>query len=134
MSPLSKVNFTVSQTTIFITAPGLSAPTCTPGTAGLQALISVNPTSLDFGQQAVNTTSPSKTLSVQNTGSAPTEVTGYLIKGDFDQTNDCGVLSAGGTCRSSWLSLQKRKGAQSGDIQVLTPQDKVQVSLKGTGK
>lgn len=66
--------------------------------------------------------------------SAATEVGGYLIKGDFDRTNDCGILSAGGTCTVKVTFTPLKKGAQSGSIQILTPQDKVQVSLKGSGK
>jgi hypothetical protein len=97
MSPLSKVNFATSDRTIFITAASLSAPpTCTPGVAGAPS-ISVTSTSLSFGQQAVKTTSPSKTMTVQNGGTAPVDI-GIAIKGDFDETNDCDDLKAGGTC------------------------------------
>jgi Abnormal spindle-like microcephaly-assoc'd, ASPM-SPD-2-Hydin len=133
-SPLSKVNFTATDTTIIITAPGLSSPTCSPGTTGFQSSITVTPSAWNFGPQAVKTTSPSQSLTIRNTGTVPTEVTDYLIKGDFDQSNDCGVLATGASCTVKVTFAPEKKGAQNGNLRIITPQDVVQVSLKGTGK
>jgi hypothetical protein len=64
-SPFGKVDFVTTDTTIKITAPGLSHPTGTPRIAAFEAIL-VDPNFLSFGEQRVNTTSPSKALTVTN--------------------------------------------------------------------
>jgi hypothetical protein len=131
-SPFSKVDFTTSATTIMITAPGLSNPTCTPGVLGTPS-ISVSPPSLNFGSQPVKTTSAPQTLTVKNNGTAPTEITGFIIKGPYDADNHCGTLGTGATCTIDVTFTPTAKASQPGNIQILTPREKIAVTLSGTG-
>jgi hypothetical protein len=55
-------------------------------------------------------------------------------KGDFDQSNDCGVLGAGASCTVKVTFAPEKKGTQNGNLRIITPQEVVQVSLKGTGR
>jgi hypothetical protein len=65
---------------------------------------SINPTSVEFGNQLVNTTSAPRAVTVTNTGSTPQPVRGR-INGtpgqwqDFASTNDCPtMLAVGASC------------------------------------
>ena len=68
------------------------------------ASLSVNPTSVDFGNQIVNTTSASRAVTVTNTGSAPQPVSGRIngMPGQwqgFASSSDCPtMLAVGASC------------------------------------
>ena len=51
------------------------------------------PTSLNFGNQKVGTTSSALTATLSNSGTAPLIVTGIGISGDFAQTDDCATVA-----------------------------------------
>jgi len=65
---------------------------------------SVNPTSVEFGNQMVNTTSDPRAVTVTNTGSTPQPVLGRMNGGpgqwqNFALTNDCPtMLAVGASC------------------------------------
>jgi YVTN family beta-propeller protein len=60
---------------------------------------SLNPTSLAFGNQAINTTSAPRTVTLTNTSTAPAPFDFLQIMGptDFAQTNNCPLTIAAGT-------------------------------------
>jgi hypothetical protein len=60
----------------------------------------LSPQSLDFGNQALNVASNSQTVTLVNAGSAPLNITGIAVTGQFSQTNNCGTVvpAGGGTC------------------------------------
>ncbi len=65
------------------------------GTGGTAAgTITLNPTSLTFAAQAVNTTSPAQSVTVANTGNVPVGLAGLGITGPFAIVSG----AAGGTC------------------------------------
>jgi uncharacterized repeat protein (TIGR01451 family) len=67
------------------------------GTGGTTAgTVSLNPTSLTFTAQALNTTSPAQTVTVSNTGNVPVGLTGLGITGPFAIVSGAGA----GTCNS----------------------------------
>jgi hypothetical protein len=60
----------------------------------------LSPQSLDFGNQALNVASNPQTVTMVNAGSAPLNITGIAVSGQFSQTNNCGTVvpAGGGTC------------------------------------
>jgi hypothetical protein len=77
----------------------------------------VNPTSVEFGNQLVNTTSAPRAVSVTNTGSTPQPVRGR-INGtpgqwqDFASTSDCPTILA--VSASCTLNITFTPGATGG--------------------
>jgi len=74
--------------------------------ASAQPSLSFSPTSLSFGSQPANTTSPAQTLTVKNTGSATLSISEIWLTGAypnlFRQSNNCGTsLAAGASCTVS---------------------------------
>jgi hypothetical protein len=62
--------------------------------------VALSPQSLNFGNQAINNSSSPQTVTLINAGSAPLNITGIAVTGQFSQTNDCGTVvpAGGGTC------------------------------------
>jgi len=54
------------------------------------APVGIAPGALAFGRQVVNTSSPSRTVTVTNRQTVPLAVTDITVQGDFLQSNDCG--------------------------------------------
>ncbi|MGA8038427.1 MAG: choice-of-anchor L domain-containing protein [Candidatus Acidiferrales bacterium] len=67
------------------------------GTGGSTTL-TVAPTSLSFGSQVVNTTSPPQTITVTNTGTSSVTVSAVTAPAGFAQTNDCATLTTNASC------------------------------------
>ena len=69
--------------------------------------VSLSPTSLSFGNQNVNSTSPAQTVTLNNSGTAALTINSISLtgtnSGDFAQTNTCPAslttLAAGGLVR-----------------------------------
>jgi Bacterial Ig-like domain (group 3)/FG-GAP-like repeat len=73
---------------------------------GTGTYVLLNPTSLNFGTQPINTTSLPKYITFSNKGSGAVNFNGNGISivgadvGDFAETNDCGTsVPSGGSCR-----------------------------------
>lgn len=62
--------------------------------------VALSPQNLNFGNQAINNSSEPQTVTLVNAGSAPLNISGIAVTGQFSQTNDCGsvVPTGGGTC------------------------------------
>jgi len=64
--------------------------------------VTLSPTGLSFGLQALGTTSPPQSATVTNSGNATLTISSIKISGagssDFAQTNNCGTVSAGSSC------------------------------------
>jgi Beta-propeller repeat/HYDIN/CFA65/VesB-like, Ig-like domain/Cep192 domain 4 len=60
----------------------------------------LSPQSLNFGNQALNVAGNPQTVTLVNAGSAPLNITGIAVTGQFSQTNNCGTVvpAGGGTC------------------------------------
>ncbi len=100
-------------------------------------VITVTPATLTFASQAVGTTSPSKTVTVKNTGTGSTPLTIGAATGNFSQTNNCpttlGPSPASCTITVTFSPLSA--GSLTGAISITdnasnSPQS---VTLKGTG-
>jgi Bacterial Ig-like domain (group 2)/Abnormal spindle-like microcephaly-assoc'd, ASPM-SPD-2-Hydin len=110
---------------VFIEAGSLSSSTLT-----------FNPTSVNFGNQPVNTTSGKQPITVTNTGTAAVNITSLVASAGFGETDNCvGALPASGTCTIQATFTPTTATAFNGTIVVTddaadSPQS---VALSGTG-
>ncbi len=82
-------NGTGSPTTVSLTGTGVVTP----------AAIRVTPTALAFGNQAINTTSGVRNVTVANTGGSPLVVSGVTVtNASYLLTNGCTTVAPGASC------------------------------------
>ncbi len=122
-------NDTTGTQTVSLTGTGSAAPT-----------VDMSPSSLSFGNQLINTTSPAQIVTLTNTGSASLSITSIAMGGtdqsSFSQTNTCGsTVAAGAACTISLTFTPASSGSKSA---TLTATDNASggtqtVSLSGTG-
>ena len=99
---------------------------------------SLNPTSVVFGNQMVNTTSAPRAVALTNTGSTPQPVSARMNGGnfaDFAQTNDCpSMIAVGASCTFN-ISFRPGATGSRGGILVVggTFEEEGFVNLIGTG-
>jgi hypothetical protein len=102
--------------------------------------VTLSPTSLTFGTQAVGTTSPAQNITLSNGQSVPLSISGLNFTGanftEFAQSNTCGnSVAAGGTCTIGVTFTPAGSGTRTATLNVNdnaanSPQT---VSLTGTG-
>ena len=107
---------------------------------GTGTVVQVSPPALNFGDQAVGTTSNPQTATITNTGTADLHIAGVAIRGtnfgDFAQTTTCGSkLAAGGSCTVNVTFTPTAKGDRHASLKIAddggaSPQA---VPLTGTG-
>ncbi|MEG9431300.1 choice-of-anchor D domain-containing protein [Terriglobus sp. ADX1] len=99
-----------------------------PATDTLSAL------ALTFGQQVVNTTSASQTITLTNNGDVPlTLVSAQILAGDFTAVNACGpTLPAHVSCAVSVAFAPKHLGTLTGVLQISDVQRAQTVALSGS--
>jgi hypothetical protein len=110
----------------------------TGGSTG--AVASLSPSSLTFGDEPVDITSPSQVVTLNNTGSAALSITSIAFTGtnatDFTQVDTCGAsVAAGCNCTIAILFTPSASGARAASLTVTdnasgSPQA---VSVSGTG-
>ena len=108
------------------------------GAALAQApVVSLSPTSLNFGPMYVNKTTPAQKVTLINTGNATLSITSIVASGDFAQTNTCGsVVASGADCTISITFAPTATGSRTGALTIThdaaagTPHT---VFLAGTG-
>jgi len=110
--------------------PPSTPPSSQPPTGSLSA----DPSTVDFGQQNVGTTSGARQVTVRNTGSASVALSGVTANGDFAQTNTCpATLAAGATCTASVTFRPTAAGSRTGALTVNSNASPLTVGLTGTG-
>lgn len=107
---------------------------------GAVPVVSLSPTSVAFGNQAVSTTSSARSITLSNTGGASMAITGITLTGtnasDFARTTTCGATLAGGaSCTISVTFTPAAGGARSASVSITddatgSPHT---VALTGTG-
>lgn len=104
------------------------------GTAG--TAIEVLPNSVNFGGQAINTTSAAQQVTVSNTSTAPIGLTSESVTGPFSiQTNTCSAsLPANTGCTLAIVFTPVQTGAASGTLTVVSAQGTETVGLNGSGE
>ena len=110
------------------------------GAATPAPAVSLNPSSLSFGNQQVNTTGTSQTVTLTNSGTAALIISSIGLTGtnpgDFAQTNTCpGTLAASASCSLSVTFTPTATGSSSASITITdnasgSPHS---VALSGTG-
>jgi hypothetical protein len=113
------------------------------GTGLLPPVISVSPTALNFGKQAVNTTSAPLTLTVSNTGGAPMSEVGFQITGPSASNfamggTTCGAtLGDGKSCTLKVTFTPTASGTEDATLTVTSSSSQVKavkVPLSGNGQ
>ena len=131
------VNTITGNITITDNAP--NSPQTVPLT-GIGTAVTLLPSSLNFGDQQVGTTSQPQTVTLTNYAPKAVTILGGSFTGqnpqDFAQTNTCGnSVPAGGNCTISITFTPKSKGSKTATFNVrdnagASPQT---VALSGTG-
>jgi uncharacterized repeat protein (TIGR03803 family) len=102
--------------------------------------VSLSPTSLNFGNLNIGSSSSAQTVTLSNTGSAPLAISSIAITGanstDFGQTNTCGSTLAGGASCSIGVTFKPTaSGARSASLTLSDngPGNPQSAALSGTG-
>jgi hypothetical protein len=108
--------------------------------AFLSPTVTLSPTSLSFGNQAINTTSAAKTVTLKNTGATTLYDSSIAITAGNSffaiSNNTCGAtLAAGKTCKVSLAFTPTQLTAETGTLTFTdnAPGSPQTVSLSGTG-
>jgi hypothetical protein len=126
--------------TVVVTAKSVADPTKAGTTTStiISALpaFSLNPTSLAFGNQNINTTSAPRAVTLTNLGTVAAQVNVVGMNGvnftDFAQTNDCPlVITAGASCIFSVTFTPTAAGDRIGILNI--NDGSLLVNLTGTG-
>ena len=78
--------------------------------------IQITPTTLNFGSQAIATTSFGQTITIQNTGTANLVISNITTTGDFTTTGSCASVPAGSNCSLTVTFTPIATGARTGTI------------------
>jgi len=99
-------------------------------------IVQLSPTSLDFGNQPVGTTSAPKTVTLTNIGPGVLKITGATFTGPFVVTTNCTTtLNPGANCTANVSFKPTKVGVANGAISITdnAPQSPQKVTLTGTG-
>jgi hypothetical protein len=125
--------------TLEVAYQGTGGPQTVPLT-GTASAVKLNPTTINFGNQKVGTTSPPKQATVTNLGTAALAISSILVAGgdtqNFSQSNDCGSsLAAGASCTITvrFTPNAKRQFSSGVEVNDSDPTSPNWVFLNGTG-
>jgi hypothetical protein len=126
-------------------APGSPQPVALSGsgTTASGPAVSLNPTSLSFGNQQVNIKSGVQTVTLKNSGDAALSIKGIGLSGpnsgDFHQQNTCPIgsstLAAGASCSINVTFTPTAEGSRTASLSIAdnAPGSPQSVALSGTG-
>jgi len=99
---------------------GYGSPQTVPLTGvGVQGAVTLNPTSLTFGLQLLNTSSAPQTVTLTNTGTAALTINSISTGVSFPQTNDCGTsVDVGASCTFTVTFKPANTGNLNGTISI----------------
>lgn len=103
---------------------------------GIDPIGSLSPSGLNFGSQAVNTSSAAQTVTLSNTGTDPLSISGISVSGDFTESNTCpATLAVGSSCTIQVTFHPTATGTRSGNLSVSSNSSPPVVSdfVTGTG-
>jgi len=122
--------------TLIVTENVAGSPDTIPLTGtGVAPVLTLNPTSLDFGPQAVGTTSAAKTVALTNTGTDTLNISGIGVSGDFAAGQCPSSVSPGHSCNLSVTFSPLSGGPRTGALTIMddTAGSPHTVPLSGTG-
>jgi uncharacterized delta-60 repeat protein len=96
--------------------------------------LATDASSLDFGGQSINTTSPPTRVMLTNTGTGPLTIQVIGASTGFSAASACGTLAAGSSCAVDLAFTPGGEGAYSGTLMVQTDQGALSIPLAGTGE
>jgi hypothetical protein len=129
----STLTITTSATTATASSVRQRARAITAQSSG----IALFPSSLTFGAQTINTTSPPQLVSLTNTGADVLNITSITPSGDFSQVTSCGAtLASGANCGISVSFTPTTTGTRTGSLSVVDDATGSPhlVTLTGTGQ
>ncbi len=104
--------------TIFDNAAGNPHKISLTGT-GLGPVTTLSPTSLNFHNQPLGTSSPPQTVTLTNSGGATMALSGVFATGPFEKTTTCtAILSAAASCTITVIFTPTATGAAHGSLSV----------------
>jgi hypothetical protein len=135
---------TAATGTVTVTVTGMSGALTHTTTLQLTVnpsgpVVSLVPTSLTFGNTVVGVTSPPKSVTLTNTGTATLNISSIATSGDFGQavsTKPCGAtLAAGAHCVIKVTFTPTQLGLRTGNLTITdnAPGSPQTVPLSGTG-
>lgn len=121
---------TFGSTNRVIVVRGFTAPPPVPA-------VSIAPTALDFGSQTVGTSSAPQSVTVNNTGNAPLDITAIAVSGDFGFTG-CATpitLAPGASCTLGVKFFPTATGARTGSVSIASnaSDSPHRITLSGSG-
>ncbi len=85
------------------------------------SVLTLSPNSLSFSDQDVGSTSTALSFTITNTANTPRTVCGFVVTGDFSQTNACSSsIPSNGTCAVNVDFTPTAHGVRSGLLQLIT--------------
>jgi len=123
---------------VTVAAPAVSLNVPLTG-SGIAPVLTVSPTSIAFGNQAVGVTSAAQSVTISNTGTSPMAITSVALTGSASQfvmTHNCGAgLAVGASCTASVSIRPTSIGNKTANlaVTVVAPAVSRSVALTGTG-
>jgi Putative Ig domain/Abnormal spindle-like microcephaly-assoc'd, ASPM-SPD-2-Hydin len=115
---------------------GGGTPTPTPAPSGTAA-VAISPSAVDFGSQALGSTSAPRTITITDTGTAPVFFNGTPEQGlDFNPTDDECVgtqIAPGASCTLTVVFAPTVTGPRSATISVIDSAGTQAITFTGTG-
>lgn len=128
-------NKAVGSYSVFATPLALGSAATFSLTNLAAPVVNLSPAFLLFGNQAVGTTSASKSIVLTNSGAVALAITSISVSGSFNENNNCGTsLSAGSSCSINVTFAPTTSGWQRGTLSITdnSGDSPHKVSLLGT--
>jgi len=94
----------------------------------------LNPTTQDFGSEAIGFASPPQTFTWTNNSSFTYQISGAQATGDFTVvSNNCGSVAGGASCQIVVTFTPTALGARTGTLTVSSSSNQLTAQLTGTG-
>jgi len=122
--------------TLNIKSNTLSSPdTVSLSGTGIAPVISVTPSTLQFGSVPVTATSAPQNVTVGNAGDSPLTVKSAVTSGPFAVSDDAcgGAIAPGGTCQIAVIVAPSTSGPASGTLTISSDGGTATAALSGSG-
>jgi hypothetical protein len=122
--------------TISDDAPGSPQQVVNLSGTSINPAMTLSATSLDFGNQNLQTTSQPQAVALTNSGAGPLTIMSISASGDFAQTNNCGTeVAEGAQCTISITFAPATAGTRTGAATITdnAPDSPQTINLTGTG-